>query len=145
MKFPVAPLRNDYELVMQIDYLADPRYLSIVFPVGGRMCGWAFAGSDDADGLELVDGKYAKENVTTVKPTLLKKGRRFLLRITVDVQDDQGQIVVYIDRTRYTGWKGKLASLDLNNFGFPNLAGHINIEQADASSIVVQSASLLNK
>jgi hypothetical protein len=144
MKFPVAPLRNDYELVMQIDYLSDPRYLSIVFPVGGRMCGWVFAGSDGADGLELVDGKYARENATTVKPTLLKKDRRFFLRITVDVQDDRAQIVVYIDRARYTGWQGKLASLDLNKITLI-APGHISIEQADASSIVIRSASLLNK
>lgn len=142
MTFPVAPSGNDYELVMQIDYLSDPRMLSILFPVERRMCSLAF--TTEVDGLELVDGKYCKDNATTVKPSLLKKGRRFLVRIVVDVQDDQAQVRVFVDGARYIAWKGKLASLDYQGFLIaPH--GHFAIWQQDASLIDVQNASLLNK
>jgi hypothetical protein len=143
MNFPVTPLRNDYELVLELDYLSEPRNLYIVFPVEKRTCSLAFYPAM-GDGLDLVDGKYGHENATTVKPTLLKKGRRYLLRIAVDVQDDQAQIRVYADRARYIAWQGKLASLDYQG-PFRFVPHHFNITQQDATNISVLSASLLNK
>jgi hypothetical protein len=143
MKFPLVLPRSDFELTLDIEYLSDPRYLTIEFPVAQRMCSLAF--DREGDGLELIDGKYAQANATTVKSTIMKKGRRVPLRITVDVQEDQAQILVFVDRARFIAWQGKLTSVDLRDHGPDHQSGYITINQADGSSMVIHNAKLLNK
>jgi len=98
-----------------------------------------------ADGLEMVGGKYADDNATTITPSLLKTGRRLALRITVDVAGDDAEIYVFLERQRIIAWQGHIAALDPWAIGGIANQQHMIGIWHRTCNIVVQSARLLPK
>ena len=153
MKFHLAPEKNDYELAIEFERVSgDYGDVAIIFPVKNHLTSLAFfrrmaqqTNFQGADGLEMVGGKYADDNVTTIKPSLLKNGRRMTLRIAVDVFGDDAEITVFLERQRIIAWQGHIAALDPWTIGGIANQQHIIGIWHRNCNIVVQSAKLLSK
>ena len=88
---------------------------TVSFPVGEK--GGAFILCDvrgKYSGLETIDGRKLDDegNPTARSPSTLENGRRYVVRIVVDVQRETAKINCFLDGDELVAWKGKVDSLD---------------------------------
>ena len=113
LMLPVAP-KGSYELQVSFVRNAGDYTVGVILPVGGTgvvlyLSGWHGA----ASGLEMIDGKDAGQNASTVRPGTLQNRRAHVLSVKVLLKGDQAEITVGLDGQAYTRWRGAQSSLRL--------------------------------
>lgn len=108
---PVAP-GDVYSLKVEFTRTEDEGLVGFVLPVGNRQCLLALNVKGTANGLELVDGRGAAENATTVAAALAP-GRRVSLEISVRVEGKEASITTTLDDRPFVFYRGPTASLGL--------------------------------
>ena len=110
---PVAP-QGSYELEVRFVRASGNEDVNILLPVSNSrvmlmLSGWG----GTVSGLELINGKRASSNETTVKPGALENGRQHYLQINVLLKGDQAQIAVRLDGKPYLRWRGPHSALSM--------------------------------
>lgn len=113
---PVAP-QGSYELDVRFVRLGGTEDVNVILPVGTSqvmlmLSGW----QGTVSGLELVGGKRASSNETTVRPAGLETGRQHSLHLRVLVRDDLAEIAVVLDGKDYLRWRGPVSALTLDPY-----------------------------
>ena len=113
---PVAP-GGSYELQVKFVRTSGDDFAAIILPVGSarvalNLSGWRGA----ASGIDLINGKRAKDNEAAVKPGTLVNGREYALDITVVAKGDQARIATRLDGQPYIGWRGPQSALSMLSY-----------------------------
>lgn len=108
---------GSYSLTIDFTRTEGEDSVGVVLPVGGRQCVFNLSVfNGEAHGIGLIDGKLAKSNETTIKPGVLKTGKRYQLLIEVDVVGGKASIASQLDGRKFLRWSGKPESLSLLDF-----------------------------
>ena len=113
---PVAP-GGSYELQVKFVRTSGGDFAAVILPVGSarvalNLSGWRGA----ASGIDLINGKRAKDNEAAVKPGTLVNGREYTLDITVVAKGDQARIATRLDGQPYIAWSGSQSALSMLSY-----------------------------
>ncbi len=108
-------VNGSYDVSVQFTRTQGDDGIGLILPVGPRQCilnlsGW----QGEVHGLALIDGKLARDNVTTRRPGTLENGRKYRVTVSVRIDGNSASIDAVLDGKPLTKWSGKLASLSLN-------------------------------
>ena len=109
--FPLAPA-SAYELQLRFLRKADGA-IGIVLPVGEKLCVLAINIGEGVHGIDMVDGRRAADNASTVKAAL-SLNRPYQLEISVRVDGAQAAITTTLDGRPWIYYRGPLAALSLH-------------------------------
>jgi len=123
--FPTEIAEAHYELRVEFSRDSGDNCFAVSFPVGDR--GAEFILADDQSkfsGLEVIDGHRLdnSDNPTARSPSTLENGRRYVVRIVVNVERDTAKVNCFLDGDELVAWKGKVDSLD--QYGPWKIASH---------------------
>ena len=120
-------ITGSYELEVRFRKAAGDD-LAVVIPVGtAGVClvlgGWG----NTTSGLEMINGRNASQNETTVRPGGFDVGKVYTVSLRVTVEDDKAAIAVSVDGKPFTAWAGPWRSLAVNPMAWtlrsPNTIG----------------------
>ena len=112
-KFP-----KSYDLDVEFTRIEGDNDVSLTIPVGERHCLCILSGwHGEVSGLQVVDGKDIKDNVTSVRPGSVVNNRRHSLRISVELTESDQAAAVFVDFNgkRYITYQGPTAWLSVPN------------------------------
>ncbi|WP_298866152.1 hypothetical protein [uncultured Gimesia sp.] len=107
-------LSGSYALTVEFTRNSKQDSIGVILPVGMRQCLFnlsAFKG--EAHGIGLIDGKLARDNLTTVKPGTLKNNHPYRLLIEVDLKNNVASISSQLDGRPFLKWSGNPKSLSM--------------------------------
>ncbi len=128
LQLPVE-LHGSYELEVSFVRTDGNESVGIILPLGGgHRCMLRLARNDKASGLEMINGKKAHENETTVSPHWLDNGRGYTVTARVNRMDGGTvRVDIELNGRQFTQWQGKasecqlLAGIDIPNKDAPAL------------------------
>jgi hypothetical protein len=107
-----SALPKNYDLEVSFTRTDKNNDVSVMIPVGPSHCFCLLSGyRGEASGLQVVGGKDIRQNPTSVKPGALINGRRYMLRISVEVADDDQSAIVSVrldGRPRHSAFRGMI-------------------------------------
>lgn len=105
---------KNYSLTTEFTRTEGDDSIGIVLPVGESQCLLnlsAFNG--EAHGIGIIDGRYARDNETTIRPGRLENDHTYRLLIEVSERQGNWTIGSQLDGRPFLSWKGKAASLSM--------------------------------
>lgn len=112
---PVVP-HGDYQLTVRFARLVGTGSAHFILPVGNQsvmlvVAGWPEEGT--YSGLEYVDGRRSRDNITTDDQFDLVNNRVYRLEATVRTQGTNARVDVDIDGRPFVRWMGPQSALSL--------------------------------
>lgn len=128
LRVPVL-IDGDYELKIEFFRLRGDGSMGIILPVGTRSTvlqleGWAENGF--RTGLSTINGRTAKDNITTVRGRLMETLKRHFVHIEVKRQRPNARIRVKLDGKQIIDWTGDERQLDYEA-GYSLHGGHLGV------------------
>jgi len=100
-------VEGNYDMQMEFTRTSGDNTVFMVLPVGIQQVAVALSyRHGEACGLNLIGGRAANANPSTVKPGMLKNGKKYLVQATVQLQRNIANIRVSVDGKRLFQWKG---------------------------------------
>lgn len=110
--FPIVP-SGSYDLQLRLLRKADGA-VGIVLPVRDKLCALAINIGAGLHGIDMIDGRRAADNASTVKAAL-NLDRPYQLEISVRVDGAQAAITTTLDGRPWVYYRGPLAALSLHD------------------------------
>lgn len=110
--FPITPSAS-YDLQLRLLRKADGP-IGIALPVGEKMCVLAINSGAGVHGIDMIDGRRAGDNASTVKAAL-SLNRPYQMEISVRVDGAQAAITTTLDGRPWIYYRGPLAALSLHD------------------------------
>jgi hypothetical protein len=126
LMLPVVPA-GSYELQVTFVRTQGTESVGVILPLGGGTALLRLSRDGEASGLELLDGKRAHENATTVKTGAIENNRGHTIDAKVLREKDQVRIVIHLGGKPLTQWQGRpkqfelLRGMELPNQDAPGL------------------------
>jgi hypothetical protein len=126
LMLPVVP-DGSYELQANFVRTKGNESIGLFLPLGGHTALLRLSRDGQASGLELLKGKRANENITTVHPGLLENDRVYTVTASVTRGPQRVRIYVELNGRPYIRWEGSpadfslLPGLDMPNRDAPGL------------------------
>jgi hypothetical protein len=117
LMLPLAPDGN-YELQVEFTRASGEEPFSLIFPVGQTQARLVLdgktSGQDACSALELIEGKPAHDNVTTLADTVLGTGKRHSVLVSVVTLGGRCHVKIALDGEPLLEWSGATRSLTLD-------------------------------
>lgn len=108
---------EDYALTVEFTRSAGSNAIGIILPVGSSQCAFIMSAfNGEAHGIGVIDGKLAKQNISTITPGKLDTSHPYRLLIEVDVSGDSASISSTLDGRPFLKWEGNPKSLTMLDF-----------------------------
>jgi hypothetical protein len=108
---------GSYRLITEFTRTSGTNSIGFIVPVGSRQCIINLAVFDgEAHGIATVDGRFARDNVTTIRPGTLENGQRYKLIVDATVDGDSAAIRSQLNGQPFLKWNGSPSSLALLDF-----------------------------
>lgn len=135
LQLPVE-LHGSYELEVSFVRTEGNESVGIILPLGGgNRCMLRLARNDKASGLEMIQGKKAHQNDTTVSPHWLDNGRGYTVTARVSRMDGgRVRVDIEINGRQFTQWQGKASDC--------RLLGGIDIPNKDAPALFAYNCAV---
>jgi hypothetical protein len=126
LMLPVVP-EGSYELQVTFVRTKGTESVGVILPLGGGTALLRLSRDGAASGLELLDGKRAHENETTVKPGTIENNRGNTIDARVIREKDRVRIAIALNGKQIIQWQGRpkqfelLRGMELPNQNAPGL------------------------
>lgn len=105
---------SSYSLTVEFTRLNGENSVGVILPVGASQCSFLMSVFDgEAHGIGVIDSKFARANVSTIKPGTLENDHPYRLLVEVEVQGDKASISSTLDGRPFLQWSGGIQSLSM--------------------------------
>jgi hypothetical protein len=105
---------TSYALTVEFTRTEGDNSVGVILPVGSSQCAFIMSVfNGEAHGIGIIDGKLARDNVSTIKPGKIETDHPYRLLIEVDVKDSAVAIASTLDGRPFLEWSGQTRSLSM--------------------------------
>lgn len=105
---------TSYALTVEFTRTEGNNSVGVILPVGSSQCAFIMSVfNGEAHGIGIIDGKLARDNVSTINPGKIETDHPYRLLIEVDVKDSTVAIASTLDGRPFLEWSGQTRSLSM--------------------------------